>query len=425
MTSHPNAPREATCPACGHHVAVPFFTAEQPLATLGWPATAAAARRMKPLPLDFVRCVDCGHIFNAAFVYSAVPYSSKPNLMFNSGALWSRFIEGVQRTLLARLPSAPTVVEIGHGDGSFLAALAASCPSGRFVGFDPNGAASGIPEVELRSDLFEPERHLPELQPNLIVTRHVMEHLTNPLGFLQRVSFVAASLGEAPLVYIEVPCIDRLLETGRTVDLYYEHNSQFTTNSFSRMLSRCASMLESIGHGYDREVVFGIARLGGAAAQVWTAEAAARYRAGAERAAATVTAQLADMHARGLRVAVWGGTGKSAAFINRYRLDASRFPLVVDSDPAKIGTFVPGTGQQIRSRDWLLTHPVDVVIIPPQWRARDIAAEMARVGIAPGAVLIEDGGRLVDFHRDPHPYRREAPLRPRSRRAAPREMATA
>jgi C-methyltransferase C-terminal domain/Methyltransferase domain len=401
--------REATCPACGHHVAVPFLSDTQPLATLAWPSTADDARAMKRLMLDFVRCVDCGHIFNAAFDYAEVPYSAKPNLMFNRGVLWSRFIAGVQEGLMARLPASPTVVEIGHGDGSFLAALAERGSGGRFVGFDPNGAAKTSCSVELRAALFDPAEHLAELEPDLIITRHVLEHLMNPLGFLQRVSFAAAQLGKAPLLYIEVPCVDRLIETGRTVDLYYEHNSHFTTNSFSRMLARCASMLESVGHGYDREVVYGIARLGGSIQQVWTADQAASYVAVTQQAVAAVAAQLATLAASGRRVVVWGGTGKSAAFMNHYGLDAGRFPWVVDSDLAKVGTFVPGTGQEIRARDWLLTHPPDVVIIPPQWRARDIVAEMAQAGISPETVLIEDGGRLVDFHRERHAYWRDEP----------------
>jgi len=57
---------------------------------------------------------------------------------------------------------------------------------------------------------------------------------------------------------------------------------------------------------------------------------------------------VAALHATRRPVAIWGGTGKSAAFMNRYAVDAARFPIVVDSDPAKVGTFVPGTGQEIR-----------------------------------------------------------------------------
>ena len=56
-------------------------------------------------------------------------------------------------------------------------------------------------------------------------------------------------------------------------------------------------------------------------------------------------------------------------------------------------------------RDHLVDNPVDVVVIPPQWRAADIVLEMGRAGISVAAVLIEHGGRLIDFHADPHPYR--------------------
>jgi hypothetical protein len=81
-----------------------------------------------------------------------------------------------------------------------------------------------------------------------------------------------------------------------------------------------------------------------------------------------------------------------------------RFPIVVDSDTAKVGTFVPGTGQEIRSREWLKENLGAVVIIPPQWRALDIVLEMERAGISFKQVLIEHGGALIDYFADSHPY---------------------
>jgi hypothetical protein len=104
-------------------------------------------------------------------------------------------------------------------------------------------------------------------------------------------------------------------------------------------------------------------------------------------------------------VAIWGGTGKAAAFIHQFDADASRFPLVVDSDSGKAGTFVPGIGQEIVHRDALKGMTIDAIIIPTQWRAMDIAAEMQREGIRPRKILIEHEGRLIDFLGDEHPYR--------------------
>lgn len=399
-------PVAATCPACGHHVALPFFAGgDQPLASLAWPKSSAAAQAMKKLPNDFLRCADCGHVFNPAFDYGEVPYAEKPNLMFNRGRLWSHFIRELQSDLLARLPDRPTVLEIGHGDGSFIAALATARPQGRYVGFDPHGTQTANELVEFRNGLFEPSRHIAELKPDLIVSRHVLEHLGNPLGFLQLVAYAASAASRPVACYLEVPCIDRAIANRRTVDFYYEHNSQFTTESFERMLARAGAKVERIGYGYDSEIIFAFLRFEPAAAHRDRQAAAAGFRAATSAAKPQIEAQLAELLARGLSIAIWGGTGKSAAFVNRHGLDAVRFPTVVDSDPDKAGSFVPGTGQEIRPRDWLLSHPVDIVIVPPQWRAHDIAAEMAQAGIRCRQMLIEHDGRLIDFARDPHPYR--------------------
>ena len=112
------------------------------------------------------------------------------------------------------------------------------------------------------------------------------------------------------------------------------------------------------------------------------------------------------MAASGRRVAVWGGTGKAAAFINQYGLDAGRFPLVVDSDVEKVGTHVPGTGQEILYRNFLIQYPVAVILIATQWRAGDIVAEIDRCGIAYESIVIEHAGRLVDYFSAEHPYRK-------------------
>ena len=139
----------STCPACGYHVAVPFFDGDmQPLATIAWPTDSKTAQNLPKLPLNFVRCVDCGHVYNATFDYENIPYSEKPNLMFNQGANWSGFIKDLRNSILQHLPDNPTVVEIGHGDGSFLAALSDGRSTGKFIGFDPHGATKAPGSIQ-------------------------------------------------------------------------------------------------------------------------------------------------------------------------------------------------------------------------------------------------------------------------------------
>lgn len=400
---------ESTCPACGYHVAMPFFDGgKQPLATIAWPTSAEQAKMMQRLPLNFLRCTDCGHVYNASFESDRVPYANKPNLMYNKGVIWSEFIDDIIDVIISRFTgrrSMPTVIEVGYGDGSFLRTMAAKHPHGNYLGFDPYGSDYESDNPKYFKELFFPNQHLEKFRPEMIVTRHVLEHLVNPLGFLQQLRTIASWLGQPIDVYLEVPCIDQAIQTGRTVDFYYEHSSQFTSYSFSRMLQRSGAEIEQIGYGYGNEIIYGFIHYSAdqTGNQPFVAESN-HFQNISWRGLRIIQEQLAELHGRRKSVAVWGGTGKSAAFMTRYNMDAARFPVIVDSDLNKVGTFVPGTGQKIRYRDSLKLDPVDVLIIPPQWRARDIHKEIVSNGIEVGTILIEHGGKLVDFLQDSHPY---------------------
>lgn len=403
------AMRNYTCPACGYHIAVQFYDGGLlPLTTLAWPQSTEEAQAMERLPHDFMRCVDCGHISNAAFDYAKVPYSDKPNLMFNKGAIWSEHLQKVCDLIAASLPENPTVVEIGCGEGHLIRSLAKKIPSGKFIGFDPNAeieTEGGL--IEARTMLFEPGQHLAELQPDLIISRHVFEHLMNPLGFAQEVAF-AANVAECPTrLFIEVPCIDGVLAAGRTVDFFYEHNSHFTSQSLERLLTRCATHVDLIETSYNGEVIYGMASFEPQKHQVELARQAVAFQERARQSATQLAVQFEELADSGRSSAIWGGTGKAAAFINQHQLDKQRFPTVIDSDMNKVGTFVPGTGQEIYFRDRLLEHPVEVILIATQWRAADIVLEIQRNQIPFETILIEYQGQLIDYFQDSHPYRRE------------------
>ena len=71
----------------------------------------------------------------------------------------------------------------------------------------------------------------------------------------------------------------------------------------------------------------------------------------AENAQDSIARELAAWLTTGLRIAIWGSADESAAFLETHGLDAHRFQ-------------VPDIGQVIRSPDWLLDNPVDIILIP-------------------------------------------------------------
>jgi len=98
-------PVMASCPVCHYGLATPFFDGgQQPLATLGWPNSSEDAQSMTPLPLDYVQCPRCTHIWNSSFSYDAIPYVNNPNRMFNKGGIWQGHLKNTRDVLLSQLP---------------------------------------------------------------------------------------------------------------------------------------------------------------------------------------------------------------------------------------------------------------------------------------------------------------------------------
>lgn len=396
---------DSICPACAHHIAVNFFPHfEQPLATLGWPRSKAEAQSMEKFSLRFIRCVNCGHVYNMDFKYQNVPYSQKPNLMYNQSPNWQNHLSRIRHYLNQYLFEEPIVVDIGCGDASFLISLAEEYQQGAFYGFDPHShkSLSEVKNVKVFNTIFEPEIHLEECMPTLITIRHVLEHLKHPLTFLQKLDYVSSVLKINPYLFLEVPCIDDVFISQRTVDFYYEHPSHFTSNSFKVLLSKCSEEIVLVEKDYNQEVIFALVKLGRNSLNYSTQ--ALKYYHQIEHSKSNIQSQLSQLLKSGHSIAIWGGTGKSAAFINHYGLEPESYPIVVDSDQHKVGTFVPGQGQEIKSTEFLLGNPVDIIIIPPQWRARDIVEEIALKSIQVKDILIEFQGKLISFEHSEHPY---------------------
>ena len=397
--------RQVPCPVCGYGFAAAFFNpGRYPLATLGWPVSASEAKAMARHELDFLQCPSCTHVWNSAFDVDCIPYQDNPNRMFNAGAAWRGHLADIRDLILASVPRNPVVVDIGCGEGHFVRGLKASLEGeGRFIGFDLNGAEEAGVGIEFYQRHFDPLEDIQIFCPDVIIIRHVMDHLMDPSRFVEKLAW-GAQLSERPcMLFVEVPCIDRVFETYRLSDFFYEHVSHFTTKSLACLSSK-AGNVKHLGHGYGKEVVFALIELAVPIEITESVDSAEQFEQRSRNSRLNIQQDLWQLEASGATVAIWGGTGKAAAFMQYFSVDAENFPLVVDSDTSKLGTFVPGVGQEIVSVEELKGVDLDVVIIPSQWRAQDIVREMQAMNITPKQVLIEHNGALIDFYEVSHPY---------------------
>lgn len=399
------------CPACASTQSFPLgFWDHIPMSVMGLPWREQDALEMGRHVLDVRRCAPCGHVYNARFDYTEVPYEDGSNLVYNRGHFWQVYQRELREHWIETFDLRDgCVVEVGAGEGRFLEAFGEA--GNRCVAWEPGPDAERCRErgLEARREYFRGE-HVVEVRPTAIVCRHVIEHLDDPGVLLRDIRRGCVEAGIRPYFLAEVPCIEKALEQNRIHDFLYEHVSNFTERSFRTLFERNGWRVLEVRTGYDGEVVSlaAVPRLrktlrqdstpvAGDAISEEFEQPSARFQRSVDRQVRAVRGRLLRWVGAGERVAMWGGTGKGAAMMNLFGIERAWLPRVVDSDLRKVGAFVPGTGQAIAAPQSLIDEPVDRILITTPWRARDIEHEIREVHGLTASLHVVHRGRIVEL----------------------------
>jgi SAM-dependent methyltransferase len=165
-------------------------------------ATAEAARRCPRGDLLLVQDGRTGLVHNASFDPELVSYDETYQNEQSLSPAFRKHLDAVLE-LLDRHFAGARIMEVGCGKGAFLELLRERGHDA--IGIDPayEGDAGHI--VRAR---FEPGIGI---RTDAIVMRHTLEHIANPLAFLQGVREANGGSGK---IYIEVPCLDWILDHG-------------------------------------------------------------------------------------------------------------------------------------------------------------------------------------------------------------------
>jgi hypothetical protein len=271
------------------------------------------------------------------------------------------------------------VLEIGCGDGSFLALLAqrgaAPC-----TGVDPSAGPAALtmlpPGVTIVSDFAGDE---PGLTARLIVSRQVLEHLAEPRVMLARIR--GNMEPERGRVFAEVPNGLAMLRDLAIWDLIYEHFSYFTPSSLSVLMTSNGLALDSIEETFDGQFLCATARhtvgrtddiaVDPAEAVAYARDFRTRYLAKRSEWGA----RLAQLSAAGRKAVVWGAGSKGITFLNLFATEA--VVAAIDINPRKRGMFVAGSGCPILGPDDLQDIAPDVVIVMNASYTAEIATALS------------------------------------------------
>jgi 2-polyprenyl-3-methyl-5-hydroxy-6-metoxy-1,4-benzoquinol methylase len=361
------------CPLCGASAGPPFLVRDAVPVHQNLPLrTAAEARAVARGRLAMVACAGCGFVFNAAFDAGLLRYGAGYDNTQSHSALFDCHLTGLVRHMVEeRAVRGARIVEVGCGTGDFLRRLVAWPGTGNTgTGFDPTyeGPAEIGGRLRFQRRFYGPD--CADVPADVVVCRHVIEHIADPPALL---ASVRAALRDNPAarVFFETPDVTWSLRHGVAWDFFYEHCSLFTAESLAVAFAGAGFAAVTVRPVFAGQYLWLEARPGStpvAAADPAGLVALARGFGGGERT------RLATWRARidGLDgpVAVWGAGAKGVTFAGLADPDASRIDCLVDINPAKQGRFVPGTGHPIVAPEALAARGVRHVLpMNPAYRA--------------------------------------------------------
>lgn len=363
------------CPACGDTSLEVFFEQQDiPVASnvaFGSREEAVAVPR-GDLRLAF--CHGCGLIANVAWEEPALAREIETSQA--ASAHFLEYARALARSWVERYGLAgETVLEIGCGRGEFLEVMLDE-GVGHGIGVDPvlaaAGASSSTGRLTRIGARFRAE-HLAQdagARPvRAIVCRHTLEHVYDVGLFM---TDLRAAIGDrAVVVLFEVPDVERVLEEAAFHDVYYEHCAYFSAGSLARLFQLSGFEVLRLERTYADQYLVIEARPAAAPAgeglrpaddraTLWRGCRHLReeYASRLER----METLLADARARGERVAFWGAGSKATAFLTSLSVP-DRVDYVVDINPRKWGTFIPGTGHEVVSPEHTVAAPPGLVVL--------------------------------------------------------------
>jgi len=366
-----------TCQLCGGSP-IPFWSVRGvPTSSCSIFPDAESARALPLGDLALEVCPTCGFIQNAAFSAEAVDYLAPYEESQASSPTFQRFAEETINTLLDRYPiSGGTVLEVGCGKAEWLAMM---CKAGDMqgIGIDPAYVAGRVPAAdekrfEVLLEFFGPGH---ELTGDLVACRHTLEHIPNVAEFTRWLA-KAATGTTGSTVFVEVPDTERILAEGAFWDMYYEHCAYFTITSMANLASETGLSINDLRHAYSGQYLLLEATPGESSSGFTDAASiVGAATAFASRAEATIERWREEIASA--RLALWGATSKTVGFITA---TGAAPEVVVDINPAKQGTFLPGSGARIVAPEALVEVDPDLIVVMNPIYLDEIRAAARQLG---------------------------------------------
>ena len=336
------------CPICSGSTDVSVRRQSLPVFNNVTYSTRDEARGAPVGRFALTTCRSCGFSHNGDFDPDLATYDENYDNHVES-AVFDAYYGDLVRLMSRRFElDSGTVYDIGCGNGEFLKVLCEAAPNVSGVGMDPSCRPTQDGNFRLTNRTADNASFLPDAR--LVILRHVLEHIDDPVGFLTR---LREAVPDAPF-FIEVPDFNWILTNGAFYDLTYEHCNYFTLPTLRLTLETAGFYVveqqRSFGDQYQWAICRPAAhrtpltRVGNADSELGAVQA---YLAIEADRLATIS-ELAEGPDH---FVLWGMSGKGVILASL--LPEGMVSGGIDMNRTKQGRYAAASGLRIHSPEWL------------------------------------------------------------------------
>ena len=318
-------------------------------------------------------CEKCGFVGNLDFDLNLRAYSEKYEETQGFSETFQKFhIKLAQKLIENYNIRNKSILEIGCGKGEFISMMC-ELADNKGYGFDPayiperNNSPAKDKIVFIRDYYSEKYSNY---KADFFVCKMTLEHIPDTLNFLNQIRKSIDNQYDS-LVFFQIPNFEKILMDCAFWDIYYEHCSYFTFCSLAELFRNARFEVIDLELDYDDQYLMIIAK----PSELFSFK---KHKLENEiedlktlietfSKNVSLTMKLwrkffEKAKSENKKIILWGGGSKAVAFLTTLNL-TSQIVCVVDINPYKNNTYLPGTGHLVINPSSLKNYSPDIVIV--------------------------------------------------------------
>lgn len=315
--------------------------------------------------LSLLVCNVCGFIFNSTFDISKLNYGNNYDNTQELSPSFALYMNELSKNLLINENVKNcTIIEIGCGKGSFLKKLIDNEYGNIGIGYDPSYVGNSEilnGRIKFFKEFYD--EYSPQFQADVIVCRHVIEHIPEPIKMLKQIRKL---LKPSTKIFFETPSVNWILENKIIYDFFYEHCSYFSPSSLKTAFEISGFEVRNIDLVFEGQYMW-LKAIPSNNIKIsknpnTTIQLAKEFSLAENFLITQFSEKIKKLCIKG-KIAVWGAGAKGVTFVNLFDKEHKYIDSVIDLNPNKCGKFLPGTGHQIIPYTKIKQHKIENIIL--------------------------------------------------------------